>query len=147
MWQAFTNIVQSLQTYADLRPDATIRRQVNRRLRQTRPALAIADWIATFDLALGMTVLPALGEFLFEALGHHSGLEVSRLRPSDRLIEDLHLPLVCWFDWPHQFCEDFLAAFQVDLSDEFDEANFKTLQDLVVFLQEQLRSMDSRPAG
>lgn len=146
MWQAFTNIFQSLQTYADLSPDATLRRQVNGHLKQTRPALTVEAWIATFELALGMTVLPALGNFLFKEFGTYSGLDVSRLRPSDRLIEDLHLPLVCWFDWPNQFCDDFLEAFQIDLSEEFDEAAFDTLQDLVAFLQEQLISMDSCPS-
>ncbi|NJN22009.1 MAG: hypothetical protein HC812_13560 [Leptolyngbya sp. RL_3_1] len=146
MWQAFTNIFQSLQTYADLSPDATLRRQVNRHLKQTRPALTVKDWIVTFEQALGRELLPALGEFLFKALGTHSGLEASRLRPSDRLIEDLHLPLVCWFDWPNQFCDDFLETFQVDLSSNFDEADFETLQDLMAFLHEQLISMDSCPS-
>jgi hypothetical protein len=146
MWQAFTNFVQSLQTYADLSPDATIRRQVNGRLKQTRSALTLEAWMATFQKVLGRPMLPALGQFLFEELGHYSGLEVGCLRPSDRLIEDLHLPLVCWFDWPHQFCEDFLDAFQIDLSEEFDEAEFETLQELVAFLQKQLMSMDSCPS-
>ncbi|MGD1907114.1 MAG: hypothetical protein ACFB0C_14110 [Leptolyngbyaceae cyanobacterium] len=146
MWQAFTNFVQSLQTYADLSPDATIRRQVNRRLKQTRPALTVEAWTDTFQQSLGRPMLPALGKFLFEELGRHSGLEVGCLRPSDRLIEDLHLPLVCWFDWPNQFCEDFLEAFQIDLSEDFDEAEFDTLQELVTFLQEQLISMDSCPS-
>ncbi|MDA0265899.1 MAG: hypothetical protein O2890_06915 [Cyanobacteria bacterium] len=146
MWQAFTNFFQGLQTYADLSPDGTIRRQVNHHLKQTRPALTVEDWITTFEKALGVDVLPALGKFLFDELATHSGLEVSRLRPSDRLIEDLHLPLVSWFDWPSQFCEDFLAAFQIDLSEDFDEADFETLKDLMAFLQEQLISMDSCPS-
>ena len=85
--------------------------------------------------------------FLFTKLPDYSGLKVGRLRPSDRLIEDLQLPLVCWFDWPNQLCADFYDVFQVDISEEFDESLLETLEDLVGFLHQRLRSSDSVTSG
>jgi hypothetical protein len=85
--------------------------------------------------------------FVYTKLPDYSGLQVGRLRPHDRLIADLQLPLVCWFDWPHQLCDDFYESFQVDLSEEFDESILETVEDLVIFLHRKLESHDSLPSG
>jgi hypothetical protein len=76
--------------------------------------------------------------FLWERLAEYTGIHLGYVRPSDRLLEDLHFPAICWFDWPTTFCDDFLATFGVDLSDCFDESSFETLQDLVEFLNHKL---------
>lgn len=147
MWQAFTNLIQGALTYWDLGPDQELRRQTNRQLRQSRPELAANAWIDSFAILSGGRVSPRLLRFLYDRLGQYTGLAVGCIRPSDSFIDDLHMPLVCWFDWPHRLCEDFWETFQIDLGEEFDEADFQTVGDLVVYLQAQLRSMDSLPSS
>lgn len=147
MWHLLKNFIQSLRTYPDLGPDLGIRRQVNAKLRQSRANLAFEAWADIFAKALGNEPSQRLLRFIHAQLAAYSGLAVGRIRPSDRLIEDLQLPLICWFDWPNQLCDDFYATFQIDISEEFDEALLPTMRDLVAFLNEKLRSMDSLPTG
>ena len=107
MWQSAINYLRSLRTYQDLSPDAGIRRQVNVQLSK-RPSLSLEDWSQLFPKVLTNKASQRLLAFVYERLPIYSGLQISKIRPSDRLIEDLQLPLVCWFDWPHQLCCDFL---------------------------------------
>lgn len=146
MWQSAINYFRSLRTYQDLSPDAGIRRRINVQLSR-RPALALEDWSRLFPNMLSGQVSSHLLAFIYEQLPVYSGLDASRIRPSDRLIEDLQLPLVCWFDWPHQLCCDFYETFHIDISEEFDESLLETIGDLVWFLQQQLPSHDSIPSG
>ncbi|MGD1928797.1 MAG: hypothetical protein ACFB12_07785 [Leptolyngbyaceae cyanobacterium] len=146
MWQSAINYLRSLRTYADLSPDAGIRHQVNGQLRN-RQSLSLEDWSQLFAEAITGDRAQLLLSFLYTKLPDYSGLKVGRLRPSDRLIEDLQLPLVCWFDWPNQLCADFYDVFQVDISEEFDESLLETLEDLVGFLHQRLRSSDSVTSG
>lgn len=147
MWQAFTNWVNSFSTYGDLSPDLGLRNQINAQLRRSRPELALEAWGDTFDLALPSPPSPQLVRFAYEHLGKYTGLVVGCLRPSDRLIEDLHMPLVCWFDWAHHLCKDFDHTFSIDLGEEFDETHFETVGELVAFLHQQLIAMDSLSPG
>ena len=62
--------------------------------------------------------------FVYEYFADYSGLAFSQVRPNDSLNRDLNFPLVCWFDWTLNFCDDFLTHFDLDLSDCFDEAEF-----------------------
>jgi len=146
MWQSAINYLRNLRTYQDLSPDAGIRRRVNVQLSQ-RPALSLEDWSKQFPKVANSPGSQRLLAFVYDKLPVYSGLEVSKLRPSDRLIEDLQLPLVCWFDWPNQLCCDFYDTFQVDISEEFDESLLDTLGDLVWFLNQQLKSYDSFAPG
>ncbi len=135
MWHSLNNYVSSVQTYGDLSPDLSVRQQVNQRLSRRR-ALKIDVWCSTFQRAT--VAQPRLLRFIYVAFQQYSGLNFSRVRPQDRLIEDLQFPLVCWFDWTTNFCDDFMAQFGIDLSTRFDEADFSTVADLLVFLQAQL---------
>jgi hypothetical protein len=81
-------------------------------------------------------------DFVYDHMPAYSGLEFSRVRPADRLNEDLHLPSVCWFDWQLLLCDDFLHCFGVDLSDCFDPQILCTVEDLVNFLNHQLLSVN-----
>ncbi|MEL6137537.1 MAG: hypothetical protein AAFR42_09045 [Cyanobacteria bacterium J06628_6] len=135
MWDQFNNYVSSVQTYGDLSPDLQIRQQVNQRLRH-RQALKIEPWCREFQRVTRSS--PTLLMFVYQAFQRYSGIEFSRVRPHDRLIEDLQFPLVCWFDWTTSFCEDFIAQFGVDLSELFDEAEFVTLADVIIFLELQV---------
>jgi len=146
MWQSAINYLRSLRTYGDLSPDAGIRRRVNVQLSQ-RPSLSLEDWSRQFPPVAHNQDSQRLLAFVYDKLPVYSGLQVSKLRPSDRLIEDLQLPLVCWFDWPNQLCCDFYETFQVDISEEFDESLLDTLGDLVWFLNQQLKSRDSFASG
>ena len=146
MWQSAINYFRSLRTYRDLSPDAGIRRQVNAQLRE-RSRLNLEEWSQLFPQALSSDLTCRLLAFIYAKLPDYSGLDVGRLRPSDRLIPDLQLPLVCWFDWPYQLCDDFYETFQVDITEEFDESLLETVEDLVWFLNQRLQSQDSVPSS
>ena len=127
------NFISSVQAYADMSPDLTMRREVNSwMIRRDRTSLSLLQWSELF----GSTNEPVLA-FIYKSFGEYSGLDFSRVRPNDSLNNHLYFPLVCWFDWTITFCEDFFQAFGVDLSDRFDEADFDTIGELVDFLMRQ----------
>jgi len=131
-----TNFISSVQAYADMSPDLSIRQEVNAwLLRRDRASLTLDQWCECFG-GSNSDVLA----FLYQSFGEYSGLDFSRVRPNDSLNSSLHFPLVCWFDWSITFCEDFFQAFDVDLSDRFDEADFDTIGELVDFLTQQVPS-------
>lgn len=128
------NFISSVQAYADMSPDLTVRREVNNwMIRRDRASLDLVEWSDLF----GSANAPVLA-FIYESFSEYSGLDFSRVRPNDSLNNHLHFPLVCWFDWSITFCEDFFQAFEIDLSDRFDEANFDTIGELVSFLAQQV---------
>ncbi|MBF2027887.1 MAG: hypothetical protein IGS48_14175 [Oscillatoriales cyanobacterium C42_A2020_001] len=139
MWRSLKNFIFSLWTYSDLSPDLRMRRHVNKVLR-SRPNLVATEWHQTCWQS--SEVSPPVSTFVYQKMQEYSGLEFGRVRPSDRLNEDLHLPLVCWFDWELSFCEAFWQAFGVDLQAEFDLEQFTTVEDLVLFLNQQLLSVN-----
>lgn len=136
----FNNLISSINAYADMSPDLSIRRQVNETMQQrARQPLSISTWCQTFgDRNHNTDSVQSMLAFIYESFSEYSGLEFSRVRPSDRLNDDLYFPLVCWFDWSITFCEDLYQRFDLDLSDRFDEANFETIGELVNFLIEQI---------
>ena len=140
MWRRIQNLFHSVRTYADLSPDLRLRRQINRRL-QARLALTSQEWFTRYWQPLGIP--QTLSDFLYTHLPQYSGLDVARIRPDDRLNDDLFLPLVCWFDWQLTFCDDFFWQFGLDLSDSFDPEAYETLQDWVMGLHEQQMVKDS----
>lgn len=134
------NLISSINAYSDMSPDLSVRRQVNETLqkRACQP-LSISTWCLTFCRRDRYTDrVQSMLSFIYECFSEYSGLEFSRVRPSDRLNDDLCFPLVCWFDWSITFCEDFYQRFGLDLSDRFDEADFETIGELVEFLIEQM---------
>jgi hypothetical protein len=135
MWQRVKNIFASFGSYADLSPDQAVRRHVQRRLAD-RPPLSSPAWFSTYWQPLG--IHPTVADFVYRSLAAHSGLPMAQVQPSDRLIADLQLPAVCWFDWELAFCEDVLAEFGVDLSDRFDLNSLDTMADLMVYLHRAL---------
>lgn len=139
MWQPLKNFVNSLSTYDLLSPDAGARSEVNRWL-SSRTALSCDEWFTQHWVSLAMP--KPLIEFLYDQLPSYSGLEIGRIRPSDRLVDDLQFPAVCWFNWGLILCEDFYAAFNLDITDDFDETQLITCADLACFLQQQLESME-----
>ncbi|NER80645.1 MAG: hypothetical protein F6K42_13940 [Leptolyngbya sp. SIO1D8] len=148
MWQSVINYFYSLWTYRDLSPDLGIQRQVNAKLKD-RPRLSLEAWSNLFNQMEGCSssISQPLLAFIYRKLQDYSGLDIGRVRATDRLIEDLQFPLVCWFDWPNQLCEDFFEMFQIDISDEFDASLLETLGDLVCFLNRRLKSIDSLSSG
>ncbi|XGV99478.1 MAG: hypothetical protein ACAF41_11140 [Leptolyngbya sp. BL-A-14] len=128
-----------MRTYADLSPDLRTRQRVNQCLRD-RPALSAEEWFQAFWQPQG--IAQPIADFVYTYLPKYSGLDVARVRPHDRLNEDLYLPLVCWFDWNLSLCEDFLARFGIDLSEHFDPYQHGTIEDLMVFLNHQLLSVN-----
>jgi hypothetical protein len=136
MWRRLKNLFFSFSTYADLSPDLRTKRQVQRFLGH-RPALNAQDWYEKFWEPLEVT--QSVANFVYLQMQQYSDLEFARVRPSDRLNEDLQIPLVCWFDWELRLCDDFCNWFGIDVSDRFDPNTFSTIQDLVMFLNHQLR--------
>jgi hypothetical protein len=139
MWRRLKNTFHSFRTYADLSPDVSTRQQVNKFLRD-RSALKAEDWFE--QLWQPRDVSRQIANFIYAYMPTYSGLEFARVRPNDRLEQDLHFISVCWFDWQFALCDDFLENFGVDLSDRFDPENFTTVEDLVVFLNHQLLSIN-----
>ncbi|NEQ53853.1 MAG: hypothetical protein F6K11_27605 [Leptolyngbya sp. SIO3F4] len=114
-------------------PDLSMRQQVNQSLRQHRQPLSPEAWCQEFqqDASYQNHVLL----FIYQSLETYSGIEFNRVRPTDRLVEDLQFPLVCWFDWSASFCDDVLEHLGIDISDCFDETLINTLTDLATFLE------------
>jgi hypothetical protein len=139
MWRRLRNIFYSFRTYADLSPDIRMRRRVNQFLRN-RPALNAKEWFEKFWQSKAIS--QQVTDFAYISMEKYTGLEFARVQPSDRLSEDLAIPAVCWFDWEAYFCEDFYEQFGTDLSDRFDPQTFATVEELVVFLNHQLLSVN-----
>ncbi len=125
-----------LNAYPDMRPDYKIRQQVNRS-HADRPLYSAVEWHQRFWYPLGVQRL--LSEFVYELLGECSGLEIGRLVPSDRLMQDLQLPLVCWFDWEMVWTEQFSSRFELDSDWILDIGEFETLEELMLALDRLLK--------
>ena len=154
---SMTNLLSSLDAYADMSPDLEIRQQVNRWMQaRDRQPLSIAEWCEVFS-GESAAITKAIKKrttasaatsvlaFVYQFFGDYSGLAFSQVRPNDSLNRDLHFPLVCWFDWTLNFCDDFLAHFDLDLSDRFDEAEFLTIGEMVEFLVAQVVAEPAAP--
>lgn len=135
MWRRLKNFFVSISTYADLSPDLQTRQQVRRFLQQ-RSALTTDEWFEAHWRSLNVS--PSVAAFVLKQMSAQTGLDFSRVQPSDRLGADLQLPLICWFNWEVSFSEEFYRWFGVDLSDRFNSDSFETVQDLVLFLELQL---------
>ena len=130
------NFISSVNAYADMSPDLSVRQDVNTwMMRRDRQALDLSTWSHLF----GHSAHPVL-TFIYESFGDYSGLDFSLVRPNDSLNTNLKFPLVCWFDWTITFCEEFFQAFGLDLSDRFDEADFCTIGELINFLVAQVNA-------
>jgi hypothetical protein len=125
-----------LNAYPDMRPDYRMRQQV-KRSHADRPLYSVVEWHQRFWYPLGVQRL--LSEFVYELLGECSGLEVGRLLPSDRLMQDLQLPLVCWFDWEMVWTEQFGTRFELETDWILDIGEFETLEELMVALDRLLK--------
>ncbi len=139
MWHLLKNFFNSLKTYPDLSPDLRMRQRVNRMLRD-RPRLDPEDWHQQFWQSLNITRQISL--FVYRHLPHYSGLDCGRMHPSDRLQDDLHLSLVCWFDWQDALRQDFFTQFEIDLGETTDLETLSTIGDFMVFLDRQLMSIN-----
>jgi hypothetical protein len=136
MFSRLYNWFLALRSYNDLRPDMGLRRQVNRQVLATRPAHSGQEWYQKFWAPQGIS--SEVATFLYQALAKYSGLQLAKVQPSDRLCEDLKLPLICWFDWELAICEDFHQEFGFDLEDYFDLSQLKTVADLMGFFNQQV---------
>ena len=136
MWRQLKNLVMHLQTYPALSPDLGERQVVNRHLK-TRPPLSAQEWYIRYwtPPAVPRPMSSSVIEFAYKHLKTYSGLDSGRLQPQDRLVEDLQFPLVCWFDWGLTLCDDFYEQFGIDLTETFDETQFRTLADLIAYLE------------
>ncbi|MBM0742940.1 hypothetical protein JOY44_15225 [Phormidium sp. CLA17] len=139
MWRLLKSFFYSLKTYPDLSPDLRMRRRVNRMLGD-RSRLTPEGWHQKFWQSLNIT--PQLSSFIYWHLPSYSGLDCGRIHPSDRLQEDLHLSLVCWFDWEQSLQQDFFTQFEIDLGEEINLETLATIKDLMVFLDRQLLSIN-----
>lgn len=141
MWQPLRNLISSIQTYGLLSPDLDARSRVSRWL-APRPCLTRDDWFhqCWVPPAVRQAFPKPLVDFIYDRLGVYTGLEVGRLRPSDRLLEDLQFPAICWFDWGLTLCDDVYTTFGRDITDQFDETQLATCLDLMAFLSHQLEA-------
>jgi hypothetical protein len=129
------NWFSSLLSYADLRPDMGLRRQINRQVLADRPQRSLSEWYRLFWEPQGVS--REVADFVYGAIANYAGLKVAQVLPSDRLYEDLKLPLICWFDWELNLCEEFSHKLGVELEEYFDVTRFATVADLVQFFDQQ----------
>jgi hypothetical protein len=149
MWQKpLRNFVNSIKTYGLLSPDLDRRVQVNQWL-GSRPCLSCDEWFRHHWTPPNVPcALPKpLIDFVFDRLEAYSGLTVGCICPDDRLLEDLHFPAICWFDWGITLCDDFYHTFGIDMTDHFDETLLITCADLIMFLHQQLETGSPEHAG
>jgi hypothetical protein len=139
MWRRLKNFLLSFRSYPDLGPDLALRRKVNRALADRR-ALPPDAWFEAFWQTRNIS--QEITFFVYTQLTDYSGISFSRVIPGDRLDHDLHLTLICWFNWQLDLCEDFFQQFHVDISDRLDFHTITTVEDLVVFLNLQLLSVN-----
>ena len=145
---------QALKAYSDMSPDLKLRRRINQSL-LSRPEYAVNEWHQRFWRPLGIRI--EVVEFVYQSLAKYSGLVVGRLVPSDRMVADLQLPLICWFDWEMTCMDAFWQQFDptgeaveaidghiqdMDAQDgdfndnSCDPTTFETLNDWMIFLNE-----------
>lgn len=141
MWRRLTNGLRSLHTYAEMSPDLGLRRRINQVLR-SRPSLNLEEWYVTFWQPL--CISREVATFVYEHLEDYSGLQFAHVVPRDRLRDDLQFPSVCWFDWERILCDDFYDRFGIDISEQWDSRILSTVEDLILFLNRQLRSAHHR---
>jgi hypothetical protein len=143
IWRPLNNLVKSLKTYHILSPDPRARQEVNQWL-AARPCLNGYEWYLTHwtPPAVPQYLPQPLIEFVYDRLQRYSGLQVGRIHPKDRLVDDLRFPAVCWFDWGLCLCDDFQATFGTDISDIFDESQLDTCADLINLLWRQLEDCE-----
>lgn len=135
MWRKLKNVFLSLRTYSDMSPDLGLRRQIDQTLRSRSPR-SFEEWYTCFWRRLGVS--KDVAAFVYDQMEEYSGLPFSQVLPSDQLSSDLHLSLVCWFDWECTLCDDFCDRFGIDIHDCFDPYALSTVKDLVVFLNQQV---------
>jgi hypothetical protein len=141
MWRVIESTWANLSSYADLRPDFGLRLQINRSLQQTRPTLNGEEWFERFWRSRG--IAQQVARFVYAHLTDYSGLCWGCTWPSDRLVGDLKLPLVCWFDWELHLCDDFDRELGVDLQEPPDLDQLVTVEDLVMALNARFKNLSS----
>jgi len=134
MWSKVKQFWHGASTYCDLGPDLSLRQRINASL-QTRSVMTAEQWHDEFWR--DRQVSPDISQFVYATLTKAAGLEAGCVLPDDRLEQDLHLTLICWFDWHVVLCEDFLLSFGVDLSDRLQWSTLVTIEDFVLFLNQQ----------
>ncbi len=134
----FYNWFLALRSYNDLRPDLAMRRRVNRQILADRPAHTGNEWYRKFWAPRGVS--REVANFIYQSLAQYSGLQWAKVLPTDRLCEDLKLPLICWFDWELSLCEDFHQEFGLELEDYLDVTQLNTVADLMGFFNQHMLS-------
>lgn len=137
MWRRLKNGLLSLHTYTEMSPDLGLRRRINQVLR-SRPSLNSEEWFVTFWQP--RSISREIAVFVYDSLANYSGLQFANVLPQDRLREDLQFPSVCWFDWEAILCDDFYNCFGIEISNPWDIQILSTVEDLILFLNRQLRS-------
>ena len=107
--------LRSVSSYAEMRPDFRLRSRINRTLLCHRPSMSADVWFERFWQPRGVRL--SVARFVHCHLSDYSGLWWDRTVPSDRLHEDLHLSLVCWFDWEMTLLEDLAREFELAAED------------------------------
>ena len=116
-------------------PRLAARRRIRARLAVRSPK-TIESWL---DEVWSRDRVPeAIVRFVYEHLAAYSGLDFSRVRPQDRLVEDLDFAHVTYKDWEFDLAEDFESRFGVSVRD-FPAATLNTVDDWVRFLTNVLR--------
>jgi len=104
----------------------------------TREDLANEVWSESFckDREVRADVLA----FLYEFFANPLKIPFGKLRPDDRLIEDIQMWKATWNDWDFDLVENFEDAFENDPFMHPDFEKMRTMMDLLVLLSQTATS-------
>ncbi len=114
-----------------LGPDPVFEDLVQGYLR-TRSVLPFEEWLQLFSDTV--QARPDVAQFLYEGVGEYFGLEAGRIRPEDRIEEDLHLARIGWSDWDFDFRSDFRRRFGIDVLDRTHEQRYTNIEEWLAHL-------------
>jgi hypothetical protein len=89
-------------------------------------------------------ISPQTAEFVRERFSRYSGIDFTKVLPSDRVCEDLGFPHVTYGDWDLDLIEEFESAFGVRLN-LTDVAKLRTVEDWMSFLEMERQRSSQMP--
>jgi hypothetical protein len=107
-----------------------------------REALPFADWHR--QLWHQRNISEAASAFVYEHFGKYSGLDFARVRPEDRLAEELRFSTTTYGDWDLDLYEEFQQVFGIDLRRTPAPKDLSTVEDWLRYLDRCLATLPRR---
>ncbi len=109
-------------------PKPGVADEVNRSL-SGRGSLNATEWFTEFWKRRGID--RRVSDFVYERFPIYTGLDFSRVIPTDRIADDLKFRDVSRDDWEFDFHDEFESEFGVGILYELSEEETKTVEGIV----------------